>query len=101
MPLRINIDRDREWRNEKNNLHREDGPAVEEADGCKSWWVNGKRHKVDGPAVEYVSGLKMWYLDGKLHRVDGPALEWLDGTREWWINGIQTTKEKFDEVKNR
>jgi hypothetical protein len=25
-----------------DNLHREDGPAVEWADGTKSWYLNGK-----------------------------------------------------------
>jgi len=30
--------------NEKNRLHREDGlPAIEHADGYKSWFVNGKK----------------------------------------------------------
>ena len=26
-----------------NNLHREDGPAIEWADGDKSWFLNGKK----------------------------------------------------------
>ena len=30
------------WRNEKGEIHREDGPAIEYANGYKSWWVNGK-----------------------------------------------------------
>jgi len=44
-------------------LHREDGPAVECADGYKAWWINNKRHREDGPAVEYC-GHKEWYLNG-------------------------------------
>ena len=31
--------------NAKGNLHRLDGPAIEYADGTKSWWLNGKRHR--------------------------------------------------------
>ena len=47
-------------------LHRENGPAIERADGHKEWWQNGQRHRIDGPAVERN-----------------------DGYREWWINGVE------------
>jgi hypothetical protein len=30
------------WRNEKGELHCEDGPAVEYANGDKDWYLNGK-----------------------------------------------------------
>jgi hypothetical protein len=30
----------RRW-HKKGRLHREDGPAIERADGSKSWWLNG------------------------------------------------------------
>ena len=43
--------------------HREDGPAVEWADGDKEWFVNGNRHRLDGPAVVYTSGYQLWYVD--------------------------------------
>ena len=46
-------------------LHREDGPAVESAAGDKEWRLNGERHREDGPAVEWTSGHKWWYLNGK------------------------------------
>ncbi len=46
-------------------LHRENGPAVECADGTKSWWVNDERHREDGPAVEFAGGSKEWFVDGK------------------------------------
>ena len=45
--------------------HREDGPAIEWADGSKSWYLNGKRHREDGPAIEWVDGSKWWYLNGQ------------------------------------
>ncbi len=32
-----------EWRNEKGQLHRDDGPAVEHADGHQEWWYDGKK----------------------------------------------------------
>ena len=54
------------WYNEKGEIHREDGPAVECADGSKEWWVNGKLHREDGPAFEWADGGKEWYLNGKM-----------------------------------
>ena len=54
-----------EWRNSAGQLHREDGPAVEHADGTKFWYVNDKRHREDGPAIEYSNGIKSWYINGQ------------------------------------
>jgi hypothetical protein len=73
--------------NNDNQLHREDGPAVERADGTKRWYINDKLHRIDGPAVEYPNGSKIWYQNDKRHRIDGPAVEDADGTKIWWING--------------
>jgi len=77
-------------------LHREDGPAVEWADGYKAWWVNNQLHREDGPACEYADGSKCWYINGKVHRLDGPAIEYADGDRYWYINGKHLTKEEFN-----
>jgi len=46
-------------------FHREDGPAIEYADGGKCWYTNGKRHREDGPAIEYADGDKSWYLNNE------------------------------------
>jgi hypothetical protein len=96
--IKISIDR---FGNKKyyldKDLHREDGPAIEWADGGKEWWVNGKLHRVDGPAVEYSSTSKAWYLAGKRHRIDGPAIEWANGKKEWFLNGEKMTKELWFE----
>jgi len=73
------------WVNDR--LHRENGPAVETARGDKFWYRNGLPHREDGPAIEYSDGGKTWYVDGKVHRLEGPAIEWADGTKEWWVNG--------------
>ena len=48
-------------------LHRENGPAIEYADGTKCWYKNGKLHREDGPAVQGISGYKEWHLNGKLY----------------------------------
>jgi len=45
-------------------VHREDGPAKEWNDGSKIWYIDGKRHREDGPACEY-NGCKYWWLNGK------------------------------------
>jgi hypothetical protein len=83
------------WWYLNGNLHREDGPAIEYADGTRCWYLNGKRHRIDGPAFEHADGSRYWYLDGERHREDGPAIEYSDGTREWYLNGEQYTEEEF------
>jgi hypothetical protein len=52
------------WFNAKGELHRDDGPAVEWADGDKEWYQNGLWHREDGPAVEWHNGSKWWILKG-------------------------------------
>ena len=76
-------------------LHRLDGPAVEWANGDKSWWVDGKRHRLDGPAIERTDGSKEWWVDGKRHRLDGPAIERTDGSKEWWVDGNNLSEKDF------
>lgn len=79
--------------------HREDGPAIERADGTKEWYLNGKPHREDGPAVEYANGTKLWYLNGKHHREDGPAIERVDGTKAWYLND-KLIKTKFNDFSS-
>jgi len=59
-----------EYRNDKGQLHRIDGPAVKQFyapyDGFKEWWWMGKRHRTNGPAVEYNNGAVEWWIDGEL-----------------------------------
>ena len=53
-----------EWRDEQGRLHREDGPALEHANGSEKWYRHGKRHRDDGPAAIYPDGRKIWFIDG-------------------------------------
>ncbi len=76
-----------EWRDEHGEFHRDDGPAVIEADGTQRWFQHGWLHRDDDPAVIYASGMRIWYQHGKLHRDDGPAQMQLSGTRSWWQHG--------------
>jgi hypothetical protein len=53
-------------------------------------------HRLDGPAVEDGDGYKAWYVDGKLHRLDGPAIEWADGSKAWYVDGKLLSEEAFN-----
>jgi len=76
-------------------LHRENGPAIEYADGDKFWYQNGQLHRTDGPAIEWSDGTESWYQNGLRHRTDGPAVEYADGTKRWYINGDPMTEAEF------
>ena len=73
--------------NANGELHREDGPAIECANGNNSWYRNGELHREDGPAIECANGTKYWYRNGELHREDGPAIEYANGNKHWYRNG--------------
>ena len=60
---------------------------IEYANGDKAWYKNDELHREDGPAVECSDGSKVWYKNDKLHREDGPAIEWADGDKYWYKNG--------------
>ena len=32
--------------------------------GSRMWRLNGQRHREDGPAIEWADGTKSWYLNG-------------------------------------
>jgi hypothetical protein len=77
-------------------LHREDGPAIEFANGDKLWHLNGELHREDRPAVEFANGYKEWHLNGKFHREDGPAVESPSGYKAWYLNDQELTEEEFN-----
>ena len=56
----------------------------------------GQLHREDGPAIEFANGTKKWFLDGIRHREDGPAIEYTDGDKEWYLNGEELTEEEFN-----
>jgi hypothetical protein len=62
----------------------------------RRWYLNGKLHREDGPAVEYADGSKEWWINGQCHREDGPAVEYADGTtKEWWLSDVRFSEEDF------
>ena len=83
------------YKHNTKQLHRIDGPAVEDANGDKCWYQNGQRHRIDGPAVERANGDCYWYQNGKRHRIDGPAIEWANGAKYWYIEGKNLSEKEF------
>jgi hypothetical protein len=86
-----------EWYNLKGQLHRENRPASENANGDKCYYINGKRHRENGPAVEIKDGFKFYYINDKLHREDGPAIEHADGGKWYFINDKALTEKEFND----
>ena len=70
-------------------------------DDCdKYWYMNGERHRENGPAVEWANGSKFWYSNDKLHRENGPAIEWVDGDKSWYLNGeYYNESDYWEELK--
>ena len=66
----VDEDGDKVWKLPNGDLHREDGPAVEYANGNKWWYLNGKKHREDSPAIEWANGYyKAWYLNDRLYKI--------------------------------
>ena len=45
--------------------------------GDKHWYLNGKLHREDGPAVEYANGDKEWWLNDEQVNPETIADLWL------------------------
>jgi hypothetical protein len=70
--------------------------------GTTRWYnANNKLHREDGPAVEWANGDKFWYINDKRHRENGPAVEWSDGSKYWFLNDKQISEEGFNNRKNK
>lgn len=69
-------------------------------DGTREWHLpNGQLHRDDGPAIEYADGSKAWYRNDELHREDGPAIEYSDGTGEWFWHNTHVMPEHIEKLK--
>lgn len=96
--LKVSTDGTKRWFNSKGQLHRVDGPAIEDIDGGQHWYINNLLHRVDGPA-RYLPGYShSWWYEGKRHRLDGPAREIFDGRREWWVDGEEVSEAEYPEA---
>ena len=47
----------------ESDIIPENFTGIVEYGGDKYWYRNGKCHREDGPAVEYANGTKFWYLN--------------------------------------
>jgi hypothetical protein len=69
--LVINRDGDKCWYINNHELHRIEidpntGLSLPAYEGrWKSWWVYGVRHRDDGPAIEYANGQTQYHINGK------------------------------------
>ena len=63
--------------------------------GDKCWYLDGKLHREDGPAIEWADGTRFWHRNGKRHREDGPAIEWANGNKEWYLDDKRLSESKF------
>jgi hypothetical protein len=72
--------------------------------GSKFYYKNKKMtilHREDGPAVECADGSKVWCFNGKVHREDGPAAIYSDGYKSWYLNGERLSEEEFNEKTSK
>jgi hypothetical protein len=86
------------WFNDDNQLHREDGPAVDTG-VMQLWYRNGELHREDGPAFVN-KDREEWWSHGIITREDGPAIIYT-GWHEvvWSINHKNITTEVNEWIK--
>jgi|SRR5579859_2901924 len=71
--------------------------------GTKRWLLNDQLHREDGPALEFTNGSKEWCFHGQYHRLDGPAVEHIDGYKAWYIHDQRidcSSQEEFEKKVN-
>jgi len=78
--------------NDKGNHHRLDGPAIEDLNGIKFWYINENCHRNIDPSDEYSDGTKQWFFKGQSHRIGG---SFSSTQKYWYIHGKEYTKEKY------
>ena len=89
----------RRYYNSKDQLHREDGPAIVRMDGSMAWYRNDLRHREVGPAVVWPDSVSAWWFKGVRHRIDGAALTYAVGTCYWYLRGRELSEEEFDTAR--
>lgn len=84
--------------NEKKDLEGSGAVKVEiDDDGDKCWYDEyGNFHRENGPAIEGANGDKSWLIRGELHNEKGPASIETDGTKEWYLHDEKFTEEEFN-----
>ena len=83
------------YKENTEELHNPNGPAVIWSDGTKRFYLNGKLHNENGPAIIYSDGAKYFYLNGKLHNENGPAIIRPDGSKEFYLNHKEYSEQEY------
>ena len=61
--------------------------------GNKRWLLNGKLHREDGPAIEWADGDKSWYLNDEFIVSTGPDIEKALFTLSTYLQDQEVTKD--------
>ena len=69
---------------------------VDEVGTRRYYNTAGQLHRTDGPAIEDAGGTRYWYQNGLLHRTDGPAIISKTGVSSFWLNGEYMTKREYN-----
>lgn len=88
---------------QNNEIHRENGPAIEHCTGSKEYWIKGKLHRSDGPAITNSNNtIHQWYYNGFRHRDNGPAIENINDSNdnEYYFNNIKYKKDEYQQIIN-
>jgi len=81
-------------------MNKDDQPICKtDLFGTKRWRLNNQLHREDGPAIELANGHKSWYFRGQLHRLDGPAMEFANGEKHWYFHGELINCSSQEEFK--
>lgn len=60
----------------------------------------GQLHREDGPAIEYDNGDFMYFINGQLHRKDGPAIK-MNDNESFIVNGKFINKKQYNKLMLR
>jgi hypothetical protein len=72
-----------------------DSPIIQ-GDGTKLWKnKKGQLHRRNGPAVEQFDGTNLYYQNGQLHNDFGPAIIQFDKKEKYFLHGKEYSKEDF------
>lgn len=67
------------------------------ASGTKFWYINEDLHREQGPAIENLNSTQWQYRNGKLHRDNGPAVIWFNNRARWHYCGVDVTDEVLEQ----
>jgi hypothetical protein len=89
------------WFDEQGLLHRENGPAVEYADGGGEWWIHGHRQTKNGQStIVTPCGTQIWVIDDQLHRDQEPAIIGVANRQEWWVHGHRSRENNQPAIED-